>query len=84
MSYGKIQWVKHEAGAWLPRDANEFHNCPLYVACHGGISVSVHKTADGRGWIATSNEEHYRNAKVFRSRIKAFWGAVDRARRGRR
>lgn len=85
-------WTRYDEGTWLPVDENEFHRCPLYVAHHRNFRVSAHKTADGKRWVArgiivapgAGASAAVPNGKTFRTRLAAFWNAVDRLQRAER
>lgn len=64
----KIQWSRYEAGTWLPRDHNDFHDCALYVTTYQGRNIHVRRTKDGHGWTAGYGKHRTREA--------AFWHAV--------
>lgn len=82
-----ISWIRHEAGTWMPQDHNEFHGCPLYETTHREFRVYARKTMDGKGWVARARtlapalKASVPYGKIERSRIRAFWKAVERCRR---
>lgn len=78
-----ISWQRHEPGTWLPVDCNEFHNCSLFTASYGSITVQAHRTKDARRWIASAHTRKcgVPNGGLFNTRKAAFWDAVNRLAR---
>lgn len=78
-----ISWQRYEPGTWQPADHNEFHNCPLFTAIYGEMTIQSHRTKDARHWIASAHTRKHSvpNGRTFRTRKAAFYDAVNRLAR---
>ena len=78
-----ISWRRHEPGTWQPKDHNEFHNCSLFTATYGEMTIWAHRTKDARRWIAAAHTTKHGvpTGKALSTRKAAFWDAVNRLAR---